>query len=109
MNFNEYQTAVVRTLKRGDNERFDLNHMALGVAGESGELVDCIKKHTVYGKVLDKENLAEEIGDSLWYLSNICNLMGWDLAAIAEKNIVKLHARYPEKYTDELASVRLDK
>lgn len=109
MNFEQYQAAAVRTLKRGQSQQFDLNHMALGVAGEAGELVDCIKKHTVYGKPLDEENLAEEIGDALWYLVNICNLMGWNLATIAEGNIDKLRTRYPEKYSDELAITRLDK
>lgn len=109
MNFKEYQAAAERTLKRGDSEQFDLNHMAMGLCGEAGELVDCIKKHTVYGKPLDEENLAEEIGDALWYLANICSLMGWNLTVIAESNIDKLRTRYPEKYTDELASARLDK
>lgn len=109
MDFKQYQAAADRTLKTGDNLAFDLNHMALGVAGEAGELVDCIKKHTVYGKPLNEENLAEEIGDALWYLANICNLMGWNLAAIAESNIDKLRTRYPDKYSNELAITRLDK
>ena len=109
MNFEQYQAAAVRTLKRGDSQQFDLNHMALGVAGEAGELVDCIKKHTAYGKPLDEENLAEEIGDALWYLANICNLMDWDLESIAYNNIAKLKKRYPEKYSDALAITRLDK
>lgn len=109
MNFEQYQTAAVRTLKCGENEQFDLNHMALGVAGEAGELVDCIKRHTVYGKPLDMDNLAEEIGDALWYLANICNVMGWSFEDMARRNIAKLKIRYPEKYTDELASARLDK
>lgn len=109
MDFKKYQENAERTLKSGGSLEFDLNHMALGVAGEAGELVDCIKKHTVYSKPLNEENLAEEIGDALWYLANICNLMGWNLATIAESNIDKLRTRYPEKYTDQLAITRLDK
>lgn len=109
MNFEQYQDAAKRTLKRGESQQFDLNHMALGVAGEAGELVDCIKKHTVYGKKMDFDNLAEEIGDALWYLANICNIMTWSLEDMARENISKLQKRYPEKYTDELASARLDK
>ncbi len=31
-------------------------HMVLGIAGEAGELVDAIKKATIYGKGLDREN-----------------------------------------------------
>lgn len=109
MNFEQYQDAAKRTLKRGDTISFDLNHMAMGLCGEAGELVDCIKKHTVYGKEMDLDNLAEEVGDALWYLANICNIMDWSLEDMARENIAKLQKRYPEKYTDELASARLDK
>lgn len=109
MNFEQYQDDAKRTLKRGESQQFDLNHMAMGLCGEAGELVDCIKKHTVYGKPLDLDNLAEELGDALWYIANVCNLMEWSFEQIARENINKLRTRYPEKYTDELASARLDK
>lgn len=41
----------------------DLLHMAVGVSGEAGELLDAIKKATIYNKPLDVENMIEELGD----------------------------------------------
>jgi NTP pyrophosphatase (non-canonical NTP hydrolase) len=106
---NEYQEDAQRSLKQGESLAYDLNHMALGIAGEAGELVDCIKKHTIYNKPLDEENAIEEVGDILWYAANLCNILGITLETAAKRNIGKLALRYPEKYTDELASARLDK
>jgi len=40
-----------------------LIHMVLGISGESGELLDAIKKHTIYHKPLDIGNVIEELGD----------------------------------------------
>jgi NTP pyrophosphatase (non-canonical NTP hydrolase) len=61
-----------------------LVHMGMGVFGEWGEIIDAIKKFTIYGKgvgpegqpmlvadggMLDLVNMAEEIGDVAWYLA----------------------------------------
>ncbi len=86
-----------------------LIHAALGVAGEAGELVDTVKKSMFYGKPLDKENLKEEAGDTLWYLALLCQTLGCTLEEIAQANIDKLRVRYPEKYTDAAAVARADK
>lgn len=48
-------------------------HAAMGIVGEIGELVDAIKKHTIYGKPLDTVNIMEEIGDCLFYLRLMCH------------------------------------
>ena len=108
MKLNEYQTLALRTAKRGSFEH-DLNHVALGVAGEAGEFADAVKKHTIYNKAFDYENAAEELGDLLWYVALGCETLGITMSQVAERNIRKLRERYPEKYTDELAAQRLDK
>ena len=107
-NLNQYQTLANRTAKAGDKP-FNLMHSALGLAGEAGEFVDTVKKHLVYGKPLDQENLVEELGDLLWFVALAAETLDVSLSAIATLNIEKLEKRYPEKYTDELASQRLDK
>ena len=84
-------------------------HGAIGLAGESGEILDCIKKSLFYGIPLDRENLREEIGDSAWYLALLCNSEGWSLSEILEENVEKLTKRYPEKFTRECAELRFDK
>lgn len=81
-----------------------LNHAVLGLTGEVGELAGAIERWIHYGKDLDMVNIAEEIGDCLWYLALACNTLRLDLGAIMQANIAKLKARYPEKYTDACAA-----
>ena len=108
MQFDQYQRLAIRTAK-SLGETGDLLHSALGVAGEAGEYVDCIKKFTVYGKPLDKANATEELGDLLWFIALGCQTLGVSMDTVAQENIGKLRLRYPEKYSDELAALRMDK
>lgn len=88
----------------------DLQHAALGMVTESAEFADMLKKHLFYGKPLDEVNLAEEIADNLWYCAMALRALGTDFETAMERNIAKLKARYPEKFTEELAENRnLDK
>ena len=85
-------------------------HMAIGVSGEAGELLDAIKKHAIYQKQLDLENVKEEAGDILFYLTGLLNDLGLTLNECLEANVEKLSRRYPERrYTNEAAIARADK
>jgi NTP pyrophosphatase (non-canonical NTP hydrolase) len=90
-------------------EQYDLLHATLGIAGESGEIVDAVKKCIIYGKALDKANMREEIGDIMWYIALACRTLDFDLNEILDENIAKLQKRYPDKYSDFHAGARLDK
>lgn len=68
MNYQEYAPLAIRTAKRLGIP-MDMRHAYMGVVTEVGELVDAFKKHYVYGKPLDLENVIEEIGDTFWYLN----------------------------------------
>lgn len=92
-----------------DAKKYDLMHATLGIAGESGEIVDAVKKHVIYNKDLDVANMREEIGDIMWYIALACRTLDFDMEEILQENIEKLAKRYPEKYTDAHASLRLDK
>ena len=83
-----------------------LLHASQGLATEAGEFTDALKKHIFYGKELDLVNLAEEVGDILWYAALACNTLGVSLEEVMEKNIKKLQKRYPEKFTKENALTR---
>lgn len=95
MTFNEYQalaksTAVYSVPGVGI-------YSAMGLAGESGEAVDKIKKlHRDHGGVVTPAiaaGVALELGDALWYISDLAGQFGYTLQQIAELNIEKLESR----------------
>lgn len=81
-----------------------LNHAALGLAGEAGELCGAVERWLHYGKEFDKANVVEEIGDALWYLALACNALAINMETVMQTNIEKLRKRYPEKYSDYKAA-----
>jgi len=99
MNFETYQinarkTAIYPGL--GSNYIYPI----LGLVGESGEVAEKIKK-VIRDKdgVFDQETLIglkKELGDVLWYLSNICSEFNFCLEDIAEENLNKLKKRSSE-------------
>lgn len=76
-----------------------LLHAAMGMVTETGEFTDILKKWTIYGKDLDFIHLAEELGDLMWYIALACNALGINLEDVMAKNIEKLQARYPARFT----------
>lgn len=83
-----------------------LLHSGIGLATESSEFLDNLKKHIYYGKDLDLVNAKEEIGDILWYVGIACDVLNISLDEVMTANINKLKARYPEKFTKEKAENR---
>lgn len=99
--------SIVGTL---DAKKADLWHHATGVVGEAGELIDAIKKHVIYNKPLDRENLVEELGDLEFYLQGIRDNEGITRAETLQANMDKLRVRYEGlKYSDQAAQDRADK
>ena len=87
-----------------------LMHMAIGVSGESGELLDAIKKRVIYRKELDVENVIEELGDLEFYLEGIRQALGISRDVCLQANVDKLSARYEKlQYSDKAAQERADK
>lgn len=84
-------------------------HAAIGISGEAGEILDTAKKHWVYNKPLDIENLYEELGDLLFYTTALMIITGIDLEEVLVRNVEKLKKRYPDGYTDTAAQARADK
>ena len=88
----------------------DRLHAAVGISGEAGELLDAIKKNWVYNKELDSENVKEELGDLMFYITAMMLLQGITLDEVLEANVTKLEKRYAGlQYTDEAAQARADK
>lgn len=81
-------------------------HGAIGIASESGEILDQLKRHVYYGKDFDKVNILEEAGDILFYVAQILDACGYKLSDAMQKNIDKLTKRYGDKFTQEAANHR---
>jgi NTP pyrophosphatase (non-canonical NTP hydrolase) len=95
---NEYQKEALRTAPIGINYFFQLLNGVMGLAGESGEAVDLVKKHVFHGHDLDKEHLAKELGDIAWYIAVTADTIGYDLETIFQMNVDKLRKRYPDGF-----------
>lgn len=85
-------------------------HMAVGVSGEAGELLDAVKKAAIYGKAIDRANVVEEIADVRFYLAGLMNAYGITEAELFEQEERKLTARYHQGgYSNQQAQARADK
>jgi NTP pyrophosphatase (non-canonical NTP hydrolase) len=96
--FAQYQAATSETaIYPGQRSTAGLAYVALGLAGEAGEIANKVKK------VLRDGNgeltpaaaavIAEECGDVLWYLARLCTELGADLGGVAVLNLAKLESR----------------
>lgn len=71
-------------------------YCALGLAGESGEVAENVKKSWRNKmKITEdrREKIKDELGDVLWYVSQMATELELDLDDIAGNNIIKLSAR----------------
>lgn len=101
MNFKEYTENMKRTAGNLELTNENLCWSAMGISGEAGEVTDYLKKVVFHSHELNKEKLAEELGDVLWYLASTAEIIGYSLEEIAEMNIEKLKKRYPEGWDVE--------
>lgn len=77
-----------------------LAYATLKLNGEAGEVAELIGKALRDdGGVISMErsaNLEKEVGDVLWYVAELCTIMGWSLSELASKNLEKLSKRQSE-------------
>lgn len=87
----------------------EMLHMAIGVSGESGELLDAIKKYVIYQKPLDEANALEELGDVEFFLEGLRQVLNISREDAIAHNMAKLSKRYPKGYSNKAAAERADK
>jgi len=96
MTFEEYQKLSRQTAIYPDKDN-NFIYPTLGLAGEAGEVAEKVKKilRDKNGIVDDatRTELAKELGDVLWYISNIAVEFKISLEDIASGNIKKLFSR----------------
>lgn len=71
----------------------ELAVMTLGLAGETGEVIEPIKKEIRGDGPLDREKLKLELGDVLHYLCRISKHYEIDLGDVMRANIEKIETR----------------
>ena len=94
MSLSEYQEESEVFAK--EHIKNDIKYLALGLAGEAGEVADKVKKLIRDGGENGDEftdALVLELGDVLWYVSQLATFIGINLEWVARKNINKLQSR----------------
>ena len=97
MEFREYQKKT-RITDVGVQSEHGLDpgwvYYVLGIAGETGELVEKIKKHfrDDYGEMTKEklEEIKKEMGDCFWYHARLADVFDIELNDVAKENINKL-------------------
>lgn len=101
MKFKEYTEGVRRTYVVTQSAAERTCNFALGLGGECGEVLELVKKGKFHGHGIDTDAMRNELGDVLWYLTALADTIGLDLADVAQANLDKLRARYPDGFDPE--------
>lgn len=120
MDLEEYQALAARTSgnrsvylpnEEGSRGERRLLIAALGLTGEAGEAAEVVKKVCGHHHPFDttmRDKVFKELGDCLWYVSEMCSVLGFSLKTVAQGNIDKLEARYAGQFTAEKSINRED-
>ena len=96
MNFKTYQKKARQTAKY-PNLGSNIIYPTLGLVGEAGEVAEKVKKvmRDKNGMFDNESNLGikKELGDVLWYISNLCTEFNFNLEDVALQNLEKLKLR----------------
>ena len=98
MNIRDFQTLSVRTMNKELTKEQAISNMIFGANGELGEVTDILKKYLYQGHRINKQHLSEEIGDTLFYIVNLCTLFNLDVEDILQGNVDKLRKRFPNGF-----------
>ncbi|MFL5560709.1 MAG: nucleoside triphosphate pyrophosphohydrolase family protein [Gemmatimonadaceae bacterium] len=96
MPLSTYQTAAARTANRALTPDDRLLDAAAGLSEEAGEILALVRKHRFQRKTFDRDELVMELGDALWCLAMIATSIDVSLDDVADRNLAKLRARYPD-------------
>lgn len=100
MTLADYQELAARTMNPSTTDVEDQYHALHGMVGEIGEIHSLYQK-LYQGHKFSAEHMKKELGDLLWFIAEYCTSCAWDLEEIAQMNIDKLRARYPEGFDPE--------
>lgn len=108
MDASIYQREAMRTKDQSSSGVEQFKCSALGIAGESGEICELVKKLLYHHKMMSKQQLVQEMGDLLWYIALMADAIEVDLSEIMSININKLRLRYPNGFSYMDSQIRRD-
>lgn len=108
MSPDEFQKEVLRTANNGLSKKEALTNASMGLAGESGEYVDILKKWLFHGHPLDSDKCKKELGDIMFYVAWAAHEHGFSLEEVMTTVINKLKIRYPNGFNSEDSIARKD-
>lgn len=91
MQASEYQKATQQFAIYPEENEFP--YLTLGLAAEAGEVADKAAKRYRGDKPLSADDFRKELGDCMWFISQLCNRFGWTLEQVMQENIDKLTDR----------------
>lgn len=104
-----YILDVKRTMPDELKKQDRINNICYGLGGESGEILDYLKKVFYHKQVFNPKILSEEIGDLFWYICALMYEYDLDFTQILRQNIEKRKKRYPNGFNPLDSLLRKDK
>lgn len=101
MNFKDYQKRAYTAIQPHADKKDEVLNWVIGMAEEVGEVLNLIKHQYWGSEEIDKDALAKELGDVIWYTSALAKVLGVNLQAVAEMNVAKLEHRFPSGFDTE--------
>lgn len=90
----DYEKFVRMMMKPHGSLEEELCDWVMGLAGESGEVVDLAKKVLFHGRTVAEDRMIEEIGDVLFYVTALCHTFNITVEELMNANYKKLTARH---------------
>ncbi|MCR4622650.1 MAG: nucleoside triphosphate pyrophosphohydrolase family protein [Clostridiales bacterium] len=104
-NANHYQHLARRTQNTGLSIEDKRKHAAFGLMAEAGEVAGLFQ-HFYQGAEISKDEVIKELGDCLWFISEMCDTYGVSIMEVMRRNIAKLMKRYPEGFNVQRSTHR---
>ena len=99
MQTDHFTKDVIRTVNKTLEPNEHITNAALGLTGEAGEVAEIVKKAMFQGHSLNREKIAEELGDVMFYVAYMVDTIGMTLDQIMSQNVTKRRNRYPDGFS----------
>ena len=99
MQTDHFTKDVIRTVNKTLEPNEHITNAALGLTGEAGEVAEIVKKAMFQGHSLNRDKIAEELGDVMFYVAYMVDTIGMTLDQIMSQNVTKRRNRYPDGFS----------